>query len=321
MIEKTESEIINKWVKIDKPLVSICTITYNHEEFIEEALDSFLMQETSFPFEIIIDDDCSTDETATIIKKYQEKYPNIIKAWLRKKNVGACKNGLENLKRAKGQYIALCEGDDYWIDCYKLQKQIDIFSGNSDVTLCFHPAYEVDYISGESKLICQHRDKNTKIDLKDIIIGRGGYIPTASIVYRNIQQDKLFRFLDTNPPLGDYFLQVYMASLGRVYYINEAMAVYRRNVTGSWTASHQMKKNRIKYNQKMIVSLDLFSQFIQNGREILYEVMIYYAKNNIFLNNGYLKKYYNLFIVTKNLQNHNRIVFFMRVVKQTIIGK
>lgn len=117
MIARTEKEIMQHWEgDLETPIVSICTITYNHEKFIEEALDSFLMQETNFPFEIVVDDDCSPDATAEIIKKYMQKYPNIMNVRLREKNVGSMQNFLENMQRAKGKYIALCEGDDYWTD-------------------------------------------------------------------------------------------------------------------------------------------------------------------------------------------------------------
>ena len=117
MIERTEQEIMQNWKGDNSvPLVSICTITYNHKKYIAEALDSFLMQKTNFPFEIVVDDDCSPDNTSEVIKKYRKKFPNIIKANLREETIGMIPNFIENMKRAKGKYIALCEGDYYWID-------------------------------------------------------------------------------------------------------------------------------------------------------------------------------------------------------------
>ncbi len=133
----------NRKGDIATPLVSVCTITYNHEKYIVEAIDSFLMQKTNFPFEIVIDDDCSTDDNAKTIRGYADKYPNIIKANLREKNIGMVANGMENLKRARGEYIALCEGDDYWTDPEKLQTQTDEMRKHPNINLCFHSADEV----------------------------------------------------------------------------------------------------------------------------------------------------------------------------------
>lgn len=141
MIKRTEAEIMVNWKgDILHPVVSVCTITYNHEKYISEALNSFLMQETDFPFEIIIDDDCSPDNTIEIIMKYQKKFPNIIKANLRQKNIGAIQNFFSNIQRGNGKYIALCEGDDYWTDPLKLQKQVEFLDGNDEVIMTFENA-------------------------------------------------------------------------------------------------------------------------------------------------------------------------------------
>ena len=112
---------------MNKPLVSIASITYNHEKFIAQAIDSFLMQETDFDFEIIIGEDCSTDDTLKIIKEYKAKYPDIIKLITSESNVGMMTNFIRTLEACSGKYIALCEGDDYWTDTLKLQKQVNFY--------------------------------------------------------------------------------------------------------------------------------------------------------------------------------------------------
>lgn len=137
---RTESEIIANWKgNIDKPIVSICCITYNHEPYIEDALEGFLMQETNFPFEIVIRDDASTDVTADIIRFYEKKYPRIIKPIYEKEN--GYQKGVKpadvTISNATGKYIAFCEGDDYWTSSKKLQMQFDFLSNNDDFKFCW----------------------------------------------------------------------------------------------------------------------------------------------------------------------------------------
>lgn len=129
-------------------VVSVHCLTYNHEKFIAEAIESFLMQKTNFKFEILIHDDASTDRTPEIIKEYELKYPGLIKPIFQTENQYSKRKSfntlnLNNLIRAKGKYIAVCEGDDYWIDPYKLQKQVDMMEKNPNCSLCVHGGYIV----------------------------------------------------------------------------------------------------------------------------------------------------------------------------------
>ena len=142
MIEITQEEIIKNWNvdDTDNPLVSIRCVTYNHEPYIAQALDGFLMQKTSFPFEVIVHDDASTDKTAEIIREYEIKFPKIIKPIYETENQYSKHDG--SLSRimdsaCKGKYIALCEGDDYWIDENKLQLQVDFLEKNSEYGMCY----------------------------------------------------------------------------------------------------------------------------------------------------------------------------------------
>jgi len=124
------------YIDNNKPLVSVCMITYNHENFIKDAIEGILMQKTSFPIELIIGEDCSTDNTRKIVKDYEEKYPEIIFAQYSEKNLGMINNFLNVLQAARGKYIALCEGDDYWTDPLKLQKQVDFLEANPEYVIC-----------------------------------------------------------------------------------------------------------------------------------------------------------------------------------------
>lgn len=144
-----------------KPLVSICCITYNHESYIKNALDGFVMQKTNFPFEIVISDDCSKDETRKVIEEYKIKYPNLIRDVSPQKNLGVSKNFSYVQQCAHGKYIAICEGDDYWTDQYKLQKQVDFMEKHPDYSVCWH---RCTYFSINSSIIVE--DNCDKI-LKD----------------------------------------------------------------------------------------------------------------------------------------------------------
>ena len=123
------------------PVVSICCVAYNHVHFIRQCLDGFVMQKTNFPFEVLIHDDASTDGTQDIIREYEAKYPDIIKPIYQKENQyskGVRVSLVYNYSRVRGKYVALCEGDDYWTDPYKLQKQVDFLEAHPDYVMCSH---------------------------------------------------------------------------------------------------------------------------------------------------------------------------------------
>ncbi|WP_428357420.1 glycosyltransferase [Methyloprofundus sp.] len=184
---------MQNWVdSIEQPVVSICCTTYNHEPYIAEAIDGFLIQETDFPFEILIRDDCSTDKTAEIVKQYADQYPQLIKPVYEKENTFS--KGVKPMPtlitKAIGKYIALCEGDDYWTDPEKLQIQIDLMQENSECYLSFHPVDEVLVNEPSGVIIGNHVEKNkifTDMEMFERI--RGGFCPTASIVIRRKVMD------------------------------------------------------------------------------------------------------------------------------------
>lgn len=218
-----------------KPLVSILCPTYNHEQYIEHALQSFLMQKTNFPFEILVHDDASTDGTAEIIKEYKKKYPETIKPILRSKNIYS--TGVRGivgrylLPKALGKYTATCEGDDYWIDENKLQKQVDFLEKNKDHALVFHPV-KVFYENGEKEdSIFPEVKSGFTIDK----LLEGNFIQTNSVMYR--RQEYKYLALDVMP--GDYYLHLYHAQFGKIGFIDEVMSAYRRHSGGIWWQSHR----------------------------------------------------------------------------------
>ena len=273
MIDITEYEIMKNW-KGDKntPLVSICTITYNHEKYIAEALDSFLMQKTDFPIEIVIDDDCSTDDTAKVINKYIKKYPNIIRANFRSENVGMMANFIGNINKANGEYIALCEGDDYWIDKNKLSYQVEEMELHKKCDLSFHSAVELAGLN-KGKIISNHSKSNKVFEVKDVILGGGEFCPTASLLFKKSVLTNLSDLM-SKAPVGDHFIQIIAASSGGALFLSRAMSIYRVGHLESWLSN--MKRldkmsviesieNRAKHTNKHINTLKKMKKFIDKN--------------------------------------------------------
>lgn len=226
------------------PLVSICCTTYNHELYIRQALDGFLDQVVSFRIEILINDDASTDGTAQIIKEYEEKYPELIKPLYQLENQYSKEIKLMNVRfnfpRAKGKYIALCEGDDYWTDSLKLQKQVDFLEDNTDFGICFHNVEVV--LQAENKFI---EDAITR-EVPEITtireLAMGNFIHTPSVLFRN--DFKLPKwFLKT--PLGDWSLYMTIIKNRKIKKLQDKMAIYRLHEGGSWSERSQEERDEI----------------------------------------------------------------------------
>lgn len=156
---------------METPLVSVCMITYNHAPYVAEAIEGVMMQECDFPVELIIGEDCSTDHTRDVLLKYKGQYPDRIRLLLREKNIGMQRNFIETLQSCSGKYIALCEGDDYWTDPYKLQKQVDFFENNKEYIVSFH-RYKIyneitrEYRDDNCSFLFQKDDSSAEIDVE-----------------------------------------------------------------------------------------------------------------------------------------------------------
>ncbi|MBP7509335.1 MAG: glycosyltransferase [Prolixibacteraceae bacterium] len=219
------------------PLVSICCLTYNHEPYIKQCLDGFLMQKTNFPFEILIHDDASVDNTQNIIKNYELKHSDIIKPIYQKENQYSKGIGVSRVyqfPRAKGKYIAMCEGDDYWIDPYKLQKQVDFLETHPEYVFSFHDSIILNQRTGEKRMRIGDRQIDNTVDLKSLIIQKN--IPTASIVFRNFLDYAQLPDWIGKISNGDYGLCVLLAEEGPGKYLPEAMSVYRIHEGGVWSS-------------------------------------------------------------------------------------
>lgn len=213
---------------IEKPLLSICLITYNHASFIEQAVEGVLIQKTSFLWELIIADDCSTDGTKEIVLNYRNKYPDIIKLILQERNVGPEKNWFELIHTPESKYIAYFDGDDYWTDPLKLQKQVDFLENNNDVALCFHNSIIENSNTGSKELF--HKKKMKAFYLGNDLL-KYWLIPTASMVMRNVIPEKFPSFF-TNATHGDLALFLFVSQYGKIGYIPDIMSVYRKNPAG-----------------------------------------------------------------------------------------
>ena len=242
--------------------VSIVCNAFNHEDYIKDALDSFLMQKTNFKFEVLVHDDASTDNTASIIKEYEEKYPDIIKPIYQTVNQYSQKIPIGDtyqFPRAKGIYIAVCEGDDFWTDPYKLQKQYDALESHPEIDMCAHAAIQISAQTKEKIGDMTPANESTVFSVEDIIKGGGGFLATNSLMFR--------KKLMENPPAFrkfltyDYTLQIYGSLRGGLLYLKDSMSAYRVMANGSWTV--RVRKNLdqlVNHLQKNCQMLDILNE-------------------------------------------------------------
>lgn len=225
-------------------LISVCITAYNHQAFIAQALDSVLMQRGDFALEILVGEDGSSDDTAQIIKQYVERYPEKIRAFfhdpkdklfINGRQTGR-KNFLHNLAEAKGDYIALLDGDDYWLDEDKLQKQVAILQQHPDLVACCHPAIYVDENNKQQASFMGHHDVvggYKDFSLIDVL-GKNP-APTLSVLFRrDPNNDYPDLFLRTD--MADWPLHMLNALRGNIRYVDEKMAAYRVHAGGVWAA-------------------------------------------------------------------------------------
>lgn len=256
----------------NKIMVSIICTAYNHEKYIRQCLDSFVMQKTNFKFEVIVHDDASTDNTASIIREYENKYPDIIKPIYQKENKFSRKISITSnftLPKAKGKYIAICEGDDFWKDNTKLQKQVDALENNTECKCCVCTVRDVD--EDGTPLNATHPSTPFGSSVIDI----EGFLKLATTEYAF--QTSSFMFLKEdyseyifNPPefkkvspVGDWPMLLYFCTKGNIYYINDEMSCYRRNAVGSYTTTMGVAtvEKRKKYNQGLIDMINTFDKY------------------------------------------------------------
>lgn len=207
--------------------VSIFILTYNQELFIAQTLDSVLMQKTSFNYQLVIGEDLSEDNTRAICEQYAIKYGERIKLLDSDKKHGLIQNFIRTLKECDGKYIAVCDGDDYWTDPNKLQKQVDFLDNNPDYSIVYTGIKNL-YPTGEFRLKNWPDIKGAKI-FEDIIFGN--FIPSVTAFYRNKQHVEDFPVWIEHFPYGDWPIYLWVTQNGeKIGYLNEVTAVYRKEI-------------------------------------------------------------------------------------------
>lgn len=266
--------------------VSVWLITYNHQNYIAQAIESVLMQKTNFDFEIVIGEDCSTDSTRDIIKKYEIRYPTIIKAIYQEKNVGAVINAFEyTLPRCTGEYIAFLEGDDYWIDPLKLQKQVDFMDQHKEFGLVYT---DVNFYY-QSLNIFRNRIFNTGYfpiyTLEQFLIS-GGYIaPCTWLLRKEVIPDKI----DKECTDGSFQTALEIWSKHKVKYLDETTAVYRiADGSASYPDSLVQKykrekglfKIKMEYCDKYFISKAIKDEIHKSHIESIHQIILKYVKSD-----------------------------------------
>lgn len=222
------------------PKLSVVCITYNHERYIRQCLDGFVMQKTDFEFEILVHDDASCDGTAAIIREYERKYPGVFRCVYEKERQWGKKDILRDIMfpLVRGEYVALCEGDDYWTDPLKLQKQADFLDRNPKCSICFHPVLVMwengeyaDSVFPDEKLLAKVGHLNFPALLKR------NFIQTNSVVYRWRFKNESLSMIPRRIMPGDWFLHLLHAQCGEIGFLPEVMGVYRKHPGGVWNGA------------------------------------------------------------------------------------
>lgn len=268
----------------DTPLVSVFCVTYNHEKYIAKAIESFLMQKTSFLVEVVIGEDCSSDKTREICEEYQRRFPDKIRLVFSDGNVGPAKNFMRTIKASRGRYLAYCEGDDYWSDENKLQKQVDFLESHPDYSISSH---DVDVAEADGSIHGWKRTPET-VDL-EYLLSRGSAGASCSLVFRNgVFGD--FPDWYEDAPGGDWPLQVLCASKGKMRYFRERMGVYRRHGANSTDAAIRKAaaENKSTFALPAKYGLEL-SEMINKHFEYKYDKLL--RRFNIYWSLFYGKEY------------------------------
>lgn len=267
----------------NSPMVSICCITYNHEPYIRDCLEGILMQKFNFPLEVLIHDDASTDHTADIIREYEAKYPNIIKPIYQKENQysrGVAISSTYVYPRAQGKYIAMCEGDDYWIDPHKLQKQYDFMESHPECSVCSTGFEILTQKDGSKKTVAS--EENVTGDLSSFVNGKL-HIQTCTVFARRELFLKIPRLDPQNYFVGDLNLCCHLLENGKCCFLRDVTSVYRVLPV---SASHFDDKGKMldfayKYHNTLRRYLTSTSQRIKNKK--LWLGKCYLARCKYFL--------------------------------------
>jgi glycosyltransferase involved in cell wall biosynthesis len=223
-----------------EPLVDVNIAVYNHARYLKKTLEGVVRQNTTFPFRVLIGDDCSTDGSVEILQEYERKYPSVIEVIYQRKNLGLSsseRNGIVLLKNSTARYIAILDGDDYWTDPLKLQKQVDFLEKNPTIFGCYHDVQVVD----ENNIVIRenyYKPHKEVFDQRDCLVSGGTYC-TSSLVFRGDVINNMPKwFLRAS---SDYAIDLLITEYGKIAHIGETMGVYRIHSDGSWQGNSEVK--------------------------------------------------------------------------------
>src|SRR6185312_4964075 len=267
-------------------LVDIPICTYNHEKYIYQAINGVLSQETNFKFRLLIGEDCSTDNTRDIIRQLALQYPHIIFPYYREHNLGASENSRLLIEECKSKYIALCDGDDYWTDSTKLQKQVDFLESNPDFAFCYHHVniiQEVGFINQKLEMKFNQPDVSTIENILKLNI----WPHINSILFRRENMPKYPNWLK-DCPSGDWGIWVLITGNKKIKYIPETMSVYRQHSEGFWSSNTKIQNalrtlKSAKTLKKYIVKSKLRKHLYLTKHYSYMELITYHKKNIIKL--------------------------------------
>jgi glycosyltransferase involved in cell wall biosynthesis len=284
----------------NSPIISVIMITYGHEQFIEQAINGVLMQECDFEVELIIANDGSPDQTDKVIQNVLENHPKA--SWIKyikhEKNLGMMPNFIFAKQQCKGEFVAMCEGDDYWTDPLKLQKQVDFLEANPDYVLCFHNVEVLqDGVIKEDTITAKVPETTTINDL-----AKGNFIHTCSVVYRNNLFSEFPPYFNESP-VGDYFLHLLNARYGKIKCFEEIMGVYRVHGTSVWSSKTQKERELlwVPFLENIKPNFDQKVQEILNAQIAFYTKPVQKPKSSNMANikNKIIQKVKRLFEISR----------------------
>ncbi|MEQ4646753.1 glycosyltransferase [Providencia vermicola] len=316
---ESEEDIKKHWRYTDKVYISCICITYNHESYIRDTLDSILAQKTEYRFEIIIHDDKSTDNTRDILESYKNKYPNIITLILQKENQYSKGKKIIPLtsEYINGEYVTLCEGDDFWLVSNKLQVQFINLKKHPEINLCFTSAQKLTHKNNLEEY-AKHNVAKTIYSTSNVIRGGGEFIPTASIMVKKTIINTLPEWYHI-APVGDYFFQIYSSLPNGVLYLPQCTACYRINSIGSWTAQRKkINLNKIENEASLYKAIfNTLSNLNIDSSDIKYAIskQLYILSIVLIKNKEY--SHARKFIIEswdyyKGINSKHTILFYMR---------
>lgn len=271
------------------PKLSVCLITYNHEGFIRQTWEGILMQQCNFDFEIVVGLDKGTDRTEQILKECIEKSPRPVKLLSTEQNLGMVDNWMRTLFACEGEYVAILEGDDYWTDPTKLQKQVDLLDRHPDYAFAFHDVNVQYDNTAETQPLAGVRNKSV-FELEDIILNPW-FIPTCSVVYRNKFLPRFPKWL-ASKKLIDIPVEMLLASQGAIGYIGERLATYRIHTGGVSHIQWSGKEKVFEFSTiPVFKAFDKFTngKYRQLIRKRLEKDYLQLMKKNTFLSIYYLR--------------------------------